>query len=278
MEFWIKNSPGPLRNCSNFSILSNWYVNFSSAYYGNGKVFRYQDGVKKYQLSCIVIEDTFYLDFSAPHLKDNILQQMWILKHTTGIEYKLKMKCLWEFFNLPTIKQLNEFAEIKQEIVAPTPTVQSEYEHAIEEMRLSTGLTEGLVLHNMHLPLAEYVDLMVSMRHSRLNAASVRHYATIIHNYHNPVVDEVIDTHTQNSDEDLYNESLQILVEVSGMNEPSILPEDNESLNTYITSINQLVDEDQDISFEDVTRHATIVYNYHRSTRPVAEEVIDNPF
>jgi len=186
MEFWIKNSPRPLRNCSNFSILSNWYVNFSSAYYGNGKVFRYQDGVKKYQLSCIVIEDTFYLDFSAAHLKDNILQQMWILKHTTGIEYKLKMKCLWEFFNLPTVEQLNEFAKIKQEVVVPEPVVQStvdQYSHAVEEMRLSTGLPEGLLIHQINLPLSEYIDLMLRMTHTRLNTNGVIHHATTIYNY-----------------------------------------------------------------------------------------------
>lgn len=141
-EFWIKNSPKPLSNCSNFSILSNWYVNFSSCYYGNGKVFRYQDGVKKYQLSCIVLEDTFYLDFSAAHLKDNILQQMWILKHTTGIEYKLKMKCLWEFFNLPTIEQLNSFGKIKVEQPVIPERITTE---EIREMMSEIPIVEDLI-------------------------------------------------------------------------------------------------------------------------------------
>jgi len=141
-EFWIKNSPRPLSNCSNFSILSDWYVNFSSVYYGNGKVFRYQDGVRKYQLSCIVLEDTFYLDFSAAHLKDNILQQMWILKHTTGIEYKLKMKCLWEFFNLPTIEQLNSFGKIKvdQPVIPERFTTEE-----IREMMPEIPIVEDLI-------------------------------------------------------------------------------------------------------------------------------------
>lgn len=276
-DFWIDRPY--ISNTSNFSILSDKYCNLNSCHLGNSKAYYYSGLVDKYQLKCVVIDDTFYLDFSANSITDVIKQQMWILKHTKGIEYKIEFVCLWEMFKLPTVEQLNEFAKIKEEVVVPIPTVQAQYEHAVNEMRLSTGLAEGLVLHNMHLSLSEYVDLMVSMEHSRLNAASTRHYATIIHNYHNPVVEEVAEVRqTQSSDEDLYNESLQILVEVSGMNEPSILPEDNESLNTYITSINQLVDEDQDISFEDVTRHATIVYNYHRSTRPVVEEVIDNPF
>ena len=53
------------------------------------------------------------------------------------------------------------------------------------------------------------------------------------------------------------------------------------SLLIVLLALNSCDDGDliqEDISFEDVTRHATIVYNYHRSTRPVVEEVIDNPF
>lgn len=144
-------------------------------------------------------------------------------------------------------------------------------------MRLSTGLGEELQVRNTNLPLSEYVARMCSMYHSRLSNENVVHYSTIIHSYHNPVVEEV-SVITPSLDEDLYNSSLQILVEASGMNETSIVPEDHEDLMTYINSINQVMDEDYDINFDDVTRHATIVYNYHRSTQPVVEEVIDHPF
>jgi len=275
-DFWIDRPY--ISNTDNFSILSAKYCSLNNCHLGNSKAYYYSGLVDKYQLKCVVIDDTFYLDFSANQITDQIKQQMWLLKHTKGIEYKIEFVCLWEMFKLPTVEQLNEFAKIKQEVTIPTLTVrpaQAEYEHAVNEMRLSTGLGEGLQVRNTNLPLSEYVERMLSMYHSRLSRENVVRYATVVHNYHNPVVEEV---QTQNSDEDLYNESLQILVEVSGMNELSIFPEDNESLNTYITSINQLVDEDQDISFEDVTRHATIVYNYHRSTQTVVEEVIDHPF
>jgi len=67
-------------------------------------------------------------------------------------------------------------------------------------------------------------------------------------------------------------------MEASGMNEATILPEEGEDLNTYIGSINRLFEDDEDINYEDVTRHATNVYNYHRSIQPVVEEEIDHPF
>lgn len=187
-EFWINNSPRPLSNCSNFSILSNWYVNFSSCYYGNGKVFRHQSGVNKYQLSCIVVEDTFYLDFSAAHLKDNILQQMWILKHTTGIEYKLKMKCLWEFFNLPTIEQLNAFAKVKvKQPVIPEPLPQAElnYRNAIARIQVSTGLTESDLIRRVTFSsIDEHIDYITSFIHEGLTQDEIVHFATIIYEYH----------------------------------------------------------------------------------------------
>ena len=81
-----------------------------------------------------------------------------------------------------------------------------------------------------------------------------------------------------NITQDLYNDSLQILIDASGMDESSILPEEEEDLNTYIGSINRLFEDDEDINYEDVTRHATNVYNYHRSIQPVVEEEIDHPF
>ncbi len=204
---------------------------------------------------------------------------MWILKHTKGVEYKLEFVCLWEMFKLPTIEQLTEFAKIKQEIVVPQipsrPT-QSEYERAIEEMRLSTGLSEELQLSNINLPFSEYVDLMLLMTHTRLNTASVRYYATIIHNYHHPVVEEVTEV-TISLDEQQYSDSLDFFTESTELPESGILPEDDESLETYINSLSELDYNDTGITVEDITRHATIVYNYHRSAQPILSDV-DHPF
>lgn len=275
-DFWIDRPY--ISNSNNFSILSDKYCSLNSCYLGYSKAYYYNGLVDKYQLKCVVIDDTFYLDFSANQIADQIKQQMWILKHTKGIEYKIEFVCLWEMFKLPTVEQLNEFAKVKQEVVVPTPTVQSEYDNAVNEMRLSTGLGEELLVRNTILPLSEYVEIMCSMYHSRLSRESVVRYATIVHNYHNPVVEEVAEVRqTQSSDEDLYNESLQILVEATGMDVPTILPEDSEDLNTYIGSINRLLEDENDINYEDVARHTTVVYNYHRSTQPILADVA-HPF
>lgn len=270
-DFWI-NRP-TTTGTNNFSILSDRWAELSNCRVGNGKAYYYSGLVDKWQLKCIVIDDTFYFDFSANPITDVIKQQIWILKHTKGIDYKIEFVCLWEMFKLPTIEQLNEFAKIRQEVVVPgVGSSQSEYDNAVEEMRLSTGLGERQQLNNISLPLSEYTYLMRSMYHTHLSNEGAVNYATIIHNYHNPVVQSQIQ-----SSEDLYNDSLQILMEASNMDEHTILPEDSEDLNTYINSINRLFDEDQDINYEDVTRHATNVYNYHRSTQPILADV-DHPF
>ena len=272
-DFWI-NRP-TTTGTNNFSILSDRWTELSNCRVGYSKVYYYSGLVDKWQLKCIVIDDTFYFDFSANPISDVIKQQIWILKHTKGIDYKIEFVCLWEMFKLPTIEQLNEFAKIKQEVVVPEQSTVDQYNHSVEEMRLSTGLGEGSQLLNIHYSLSEYIDLMVRMNHTRLNANAVIRHATVIHNYHNPVVQSQVQSTTEN----LYNESLQILMEASGMDEYeyTILPEDHEDLNTYIGSINRLFDEDQDINYEDVTRHATNVYNYHRSTQPILADV-DHPF
>ncbi len=263
-DFWI-NRPST-SGTNNFSILSDRWAELSNCRVGNGKAYYYSGLVDKWQLKCIVIDDTFYFDFSASPITDVIKQQMWILKHTKNVGYKIEFVCLWEMFKLPTIEQLNEFAKIKQEVVVPNPVVQSaqsEYDNAVEEMRLSTSLSEHSQVRNIHFSLSEYVELMRSMYHTRLSNEGAVNYATIIHNYHNPVVQPQVQ-----SSEDLYNDSLQVLVEASGMNEATILPEDNELLETYIDSLSELDYNDEGITYEEVVRHATNIYNYHRSTQP----------
>lgn len=272
-DFWI-NRP-TITGTNNFSILSDRWAELSNCRVGNGKAYYYNGLVDKWQLKCVVIDDTFYFDFSANSITDVIKQQMWILKHTKNVDYKIEFVCLWEMFKLPTIEQLNEFAKIKQAVVVPEPVAQStvnQYTHAVEEMRLSTGLNEAM-LHPGGTTLSQYLASNTSLIHMHLTNDEVIAHSTVIHNHYNPVVQPQVQSTTEN----LYNESLQILMEASGMNEPTILPEDSEDLNTYIGSINRLFDEDQDINYEDVTRHATNVYNHHRSTHPVIADV-DHPF
>ena len=284
-DFWIDRPYFSVTN--NFSILSDRWCSLNNCTIGNGKAYYYNGLVNKQQLKCIVVGDTFYFDFSANSITNVIKQQMWILKHTKGIEYKIEFVCLWEMFKLPTVEQLNEFAKIKQGTVIPVPTVRStqeEYEHAIEEMRLSTSLTEGLVLHNMHLPLSEYVDLMVSMSHSRLTTASVRHYATIIHNYHNPAVEEVAtETALVPTSTVGYTEAVDSLVFHSNMTSSDIIPQPTESLEEYLENLEGEVE----LPYEDIEYYATIIYNHHReveseyvTVEDLVEETgqLDHPF
>jgi len=142
-DFWI-NRPYT-GSSNNFTILSDTWCSLNNCTIGNGKAYYYNGLVDKQQLKCIVIDDTFYFDFSANSITDVIKQQIWILKHIKNVDYKIEFVCLWEMFKLPTIEELNEFAKIKQKVVIPETIVQpaqSEYDNAIEEMRLSTGLSE----------------------------------------------------------------------------------------------------------------------------------------
>ena len=268
-EFWTESFD--LSSSNGFHILSDKFTNLSASILGKGKV--YIRGERNlYQLKCIVLDGIFFVDFSCPDtVKNTILQQMWILKHVTGVDYYIHYTCLWEKFKLPTAKQLNEFAKVVEQPVTPEVlSSETDYATSIRELSSSTRLGENSLLRNIRLPLSEYVDLMLRMQHSVLDTTGVIHHATVIHNHHNPVV---------RREEDLYNDSLQILMDATDMEESAILPEDGEALNTYIGSINRLLEDDQDINFDDVTRHATNVYNYHRITHPLLEDVtIDHPF
>ena len=274
-DFWI-NRP-TTTGTNNFSILSDRWAELSNCRVGNGKAYYYNGLVVKWQLKCVVIDDTFYFDFSASPITDVIKQQMWILKHTKGIDYKIEFVCLWEMFKLPTIEQLNEFAKIKQEVVVPVAVVQSEYDNAVEEMRLSTGLSESNQLNNIRLPLSEYTDLMRSMYHTRLSNEGAVNYATIVHNYHNPVVQPIS-----------LEQALQELHNGTRIDEPDFRPSHNETLSQYIESIVNL--SNGILTNEQLREYSTIVYNHLINTErefvgveDLAEEVteagqIDHPF
>ena len=149
------------------------------------------------------------------------------------------------------------------------------YNIAIEEMRLSTGLGEELQVRNTNLPLSEYVDRMCSMYHSRLNRDAVVRYATIIHNYHNPVVEEVAEITGEvlatTTDQEEYNEALTELLENLNIDPSDILPLPTSTLEEYLDylSDNVLVDGTGEtfISIDTIDHYGTIVYNYHNGTQ-----------
>jgi len=257
-DFWI-NRP-TTTSTNNFSILSDRWCSLNNCTIGNGKAYYYNGLVDKQQLKCIVIDDTFYFDFSANSIVDVIKQQMWILKHTKNVDYKIEFVCLWEMFKLPTIEQLNEFAKIKQEIVVPEPVTQlaqSEYANSIEEMRLSTGLSET-DLHPRNRNLSEYIQWNQAFIHSRLNNEQVLHHSTVIYNYHNPVV-QAVHVAEPNSE---YTEARDLLMEYSNMTSSDLNPALGESLADYIESLEGEVE----LPYNDILHYGTIVYNYNRGT------------
>lgn len=167
----------------------------------------------------------------------------------------------------------NDITFYQKEVISEA---QAEYEHAVNEMRLSTGLGEELQVRNTNLPLSEYVDRMCSMYHSRLSRESVVRCATIIHNYHNPVVEEVITTVLVPASTASYTEAVDSLVTHSNMTNNDLIPRADETLSDYLASLEAEVE----LPYEDIEYYGTIVYNFHSGTEVLEEALdeIDHPF
>jgi len=151
-------------------------------------------------------------------------------------------------------------------------------------MRLSTGLNEN-DLHPRNRNLNEYIEWNQSFIHSTLSSQEVQHHSTVIHNYHHPVVEEVavarqVPYVPENAlAEELYTDSLQVIVNAAGMGIDELLPEEDESLERYIESIASVTEEEHDLSLESVTYHATNVYNWHNRHQEIpAIDAVMTPF
>jgi hypothetical protein len=175
-EFWI-NRP-MIDNAKNFTILSDRYTTLNSVVTGYNKVFIYTGILDKYQLKAIVIDDTFYVDFSATGIKELIDQQIWILKHTKSVEYKVKFVCLWELFKLPTIEELNNFARNQEKYIAI-----ENYNISLTALTLSTDLPVEEILNGMDTGRAEYISSIQDFNHLLSNDEVHRH-ATVVYNHH----------------------------------------------------------------------------------------------
>lgn len=149
-----------------------------------------------------------------------------------------------------------------------------QYNHSIEEMRLSTGLPEELLIRQITLPLSEYIDLMLRMSHSRLTTNAVIHHATVIHNHHHPIsqsrqsespfmpVFEDLTDYVM-TEEEMYQDALQVIADTSGLETNEFLPLSTTSLNDYLDWIREITDLPED----EVVDYGTTVYNYHYGTQ-----------
>lgn len=268
-DFWTRLSNS--YEYKDFTIKSDWYSSQqNSIYLGKGKGYIYTE--RGNQLAVVLVDDTFYLDFAfAQYTKPVIEQQVWILNciEETAVDYKIEFVSLWEKFKLPTAEQLNAFAQVYKEqllnpvvevpVVTTSQSQVEDYAHSVEELGLSTGLSET-DLHPRSRNLSEYIEWNQAFIHSTLNDEEVLHHSTVIHNYHNPVVQSVPVVEDLNDITVLhdYEEALRLLVDNTDIPESDLIPTLSEDLDEYVESI-----ESFSLSREEIQEYATIVYNYH---------------
>lgn len=109
-DFWTSNQKQSYL-FQNFTILSDYVEGVNRCYLGKNRCYAYNNELSKYQLYCIVVDDTFFIDFACPdNVKNVVDQQLWIFNHVKRF-YKVEYVSIWEKFNLPTVEQLNEFAK-----------------------------------------------------------------------------------------------------------------------------------------------------------------------
>jgi len=254
---------------------------------GNNKI--YQRHKSYWLLKAVLVEDKLLVDYSFEDI--DLLEEQILILSAFDREVTIKWETLWEYFNVADVNELNKISRqlVDRRLDEIANPLKVFYNNAVDDNKTQ------LDYEGWEVEMNELLTKWKECEQARLLASTNRYSTSEIDNYisskdlqwfireyyNNSIVfytPPEVQPQVPNVTQDLYNDSLQILVEVTGMSESSILPEEDELLETYITSINGLLDEDQDISYEDVTRHATNVYNHHRSIQPVVEEVIDYPF
>jgi len=253
---------------------------------GNNKI--YQRHKSYWLLKAVLVEDKLLVDYSFEDI--DLLEEQILILSAFDREVTIKWETLWEYFNVADVNELNKISRqlVDRRLDEIANPLKVFYNNAVDDNKTQ------LDYEGWEVEMNELLTKWKECEQARLLASTNRYSTSEIQNYistkdlqwfireyyNNSIVFYTPpDVHPQapNVTQDLYNDSLQILMEASGMNEATILPEEGEDLNTYIGSINRLFEEEDDINF-DVTLHATNVYNHPRSIQPVVEEEIDYPF
>jgi len=274
-EFIIFNTPN--HSCDNRHYIgSNRLKTLTYAFLiGDNKIYKRHSSY--WLLKAVLVEDKLLVDYSFEDV--DLLEEQILILSAFDREVTIKWETLWEHFNIADVAELNKISRqlVDRRLDEIANPLKVFYNNAIDDGKTQLDY-EGWEVEMNEL-LVKWKECEQARLLPSYTVREITNYLAtkdlnwfIREYYHNPVVQSQIQ-----SSEDLYNDSLQILMEASNMDEHTILPEDSEDLNTYIGSINRLFDEDQDINYEDVTRHATNVYNHHRSTHPVLADV-DHPF
>lgn len=114
-EFLTKNLTVRRTQDGRHILTEDSYIN-TVVTIGCGRAYYTDSSVGCRVLKVYFEDDTFYVDLSAKeHVKEMIQEQVWILKHVKGKEYKIRYTCLWEKLGMPTIEELNSYAAQKQD-------------------------------------------------------------------------------------------------------------------------------------------------------------------
>lgn len=284
-EFIVFNTPNS--SCDNRHYIgSDRLKTLTYAFLiGDNKI--YQRHKSYWLLKAVLVEDKLLVDYSFEDI--DLLEEQILILSAFDREVTIKWETLWEYFNVADVNELNKISRqlVDRRLDEIANPLKVFYNNAIDDGKTQLDYAEWEV--EMNELLVKWKECEEARLLPNYTVREITNYLAtkdlnwfIREYYNNSIVFYTPpDVHPQapNVTQDLYSDSLQILMESSGMDESSILPEDGEELNTYIGSINRLVEDDEDINYEDVTRHATNVYNYHRITHPLLEDVtIDHPF
>lgn len=275
----------PHSSCDNSDYIGSPRVRtFTSKFLlGGDRLYERYNGL--WVLKSVLVDNTLITDYSFEAV--DILEEQILVLSAFDKVVTIQFETLWEYFKLPDVSELNEISRqlTERKIEGYHNPLKDTYYTLLDDGETVLSFEEWEVemntLHNKWL----------FCERSRLTDQG--YGKDIIENYlTNRTFKEFLEKfyfngikfYSKEVEEDLsftevavpvvqvtaqadYNESLQILIETTGMGENVMLPNNEESLAAYITSIGEMEYNHVEFTHEDVTRHATNVYNYHRSTQ-----------
>jgi len=276
-EFIVFNTPNS--SCDNKHYIgSDRLKTLTYAFLiGDNKI--YQRHKSYWLLKAVLVEDKLLADYSFEDV--DLLEEQILILSAFDREVTIKWETLWKYLKIADIEELNKISRqlVDRRLDEIANPLKVFYNNAIDdgktqldyegwEVEMNELFTKWKVCEEARLRDDYTLGKIVDYLNSKNLNWFIREY------YNNSIVSYTLQ---ETQPQDSHSDSLQILVKASGIDESSILPEEEEDLNTYIDSINRLFEAEDDIDF-DVTFHATNVYNHHRSLQPIVEEEIDYPF
>lgn len=296
-NFYLFSGPSSYASNSHY-IGSESIQTLGSFLIGANRLYQYKT-TNLWILKGILKDNVLLLDnsFGDP---DFLNEQLAILEFV-GTPAKVQYECLWTYFNLPSVEEINRISlQVTQRKVDEFTTPEKVYYYKCLDRGIFNGTYDEWIVEmdvlfekwknceRLRLTERGHTTSQIEYYIDDKNTSSFkRQYANdqITFYVSQRINETLFSTEEVKSmmselnviSQTQYEDSLLILVEATNMDVPTILPEDIEDLNTYISSINRLLEDEDNVNYDDVARHATVVYNYHRNTQPVLADV-DHPF